>query len=164
MPRKKIRLISSSCKSPFVRVCLLAGIFGLAALGFQWNFDRHMRLLNAGYMQDSGNVLSRGERARLGLLRGTVRDMLGMDLMLRIEGGAGAVQVPNFPASTLFVGVNPQTRRAVIVVPPLAKKVMGEGQRLLAEEALAVCMQINAPGLCLERTVQSLLDKLTAGE
>lgn len=143
---------------------MLVGIFGLVALGFQWNFDRHMQRLNAAYVQDSGALLSRGERARLEILRGTVRDMLGMDLVLRLEGGPGAVQVPNFPASTLFVGVNPQTRGAVIVVPPLAKKVMGEGQRLLAEEALAVCMQTKPPGLCLERTVRSLLDILAGTE
>lgn len=141
---------------------MLAGIFGLVALGFQWNFDRHMRLLNAGHVQDSAGMLSVGERARLAILRDTVRDMLGMELVLRLE--EGAVQVPVFPASTLFVGVSTQTWGAVIVVPPLAKKVMGEGQRLLAEEALAACARNTAPGLCLERTVRSLLDILTAGE
>lgn len=164
MASKTFRLISSSCERPVVRVLLLAVVFALVALAFQWHFERRMAALNAGYVQDSGRVLSGAERGRLGDLRGAFKQTLGMDLLVRVEPGSGTVQVPAFPASTLFVGVNPHTAEAVFVLPPLAKKVMGEGQRLLAEEGLSACARTQPVALCLEQSVSALFSALTAVE
>lgn len=160
MASKPYRLIAASCGHPFVRVILLAGVCVLVGLAFQWNFERHMLRLNAGYIQDSTGLLSSAERGRLADMRTAVRQMLGMDLLVRVEQETGAVQVPVFPASTIFVGANPRMGEAVIVLPPLAKKVLGEGQRLLIEEQLAACLRDKAPGFCLEESAGALLKQL----
>lgn len=161
MAFKAYRLIAASCERTFVRVLLLAGVCAVVGLAFQWNFERHMLRLNAGYLQDSAGLLSRTERKQLADMRTAVRQLLGMELLVRVEQGTAAVQVPVFPASTIFVGANPHKGEAVIVLPPLAKKVLGEGQRLLVEERLATCMRDKALGRCLEESAQSLLEQLT---
>lgn len=161
MALKAYRLIATSCERPFARIVLLIGLCAVVGLAFQWNFERHMLRLNAGYLQDSSGLLSSAERRRLADMRSAVRQMLGMELLVRVEQGQGAVQVPVFPASTIFMGVNPHRREAVLVLPPLAKKVLGEGPRLLAEEQLAACMRDKALGLCLEQSAQHVLEQLT---
>lgn len=161
MALKAYRLIAASCERPFVRMLLLIGVCAVVGLAFQWNFERHMLRLNAGYLQDSTGLLSSAERKRLADMRTSVRQILGMELLVRVEPGTATVQVPVFPASTIFVGANPHRGEAVIVLPPLAKKVLGEGQRLLVEEQLAACMRGKALGMCLEESAQSLLTQLT---
>lgn len=169
MSAKRLRLISVNCDRPFVRAVLLAAVFAAVVWAFSWNFERRMVQLNAGYIQDSGQVLGGAERRRLEELRGLLQQQVGLKLLIRVELGQGPVQLPSNAADTLFMGVNPQTGAALIVLPPLAKKVMGEGQRLLLEEDLSRCVaeskmqgaESSFVFVCLERGAQAVVQALT---
>lgn len=171
MSAKRFQLIAASCERPFLRAILLAAVFAVVIGAYSWNFERRMVQLNAGYIQDSGQVLDSAERRSLDTVRGALQQAVGLKLLLRVEQGQGAVQVPRNAADTVFMGCNPQTGEALIVLPPLAKKVLGEGQRLVLEEGLAQCLVQAQRGtqagdnppvfLCLERGAQALVQALT---
>lgn len=173
MSTKRIHIIAASCERPFIRAILLAVVFAAVAWAFSWNFERRMAQLNAGYIQDKGQVLSSAERRALEAVRQDVQQQVGLKLLLRVEQGQGAVQLPSNAADTVFMGCNPQTSAALIVLPPLAKKAVGEGPRLLLEEGLTQCLTADAqlqagqtlvqPSVfvCLERSAKALIDALT---
>lgn len=62
-------------------------------------------------------------------------------------------------------GAQPDTEpqavpQAVVVLPPLARKALGEGPRLAAEEALTACLRQQSPASCLEKTLHTLWRQL----
>lgn len=146
-----------------MRVLMLAGVLALTAFAFHKHFEQRMQALNESHIKDSARILSKEDKAILGQWRKNFQDSLGMALLVQVDKSQSPMKVPAFPAATIFVGVNPTLGEAVLVVPPLAKKVLGEGQRLLAEEALAACIQEQKPAICLEQGLRDIFSKLSSG-
>ena len=161
MRRARWRLIPESSDRPFLRALLLLGVFALVVLAFWWHFERRMDDLRRASMQDPARVLSRQDAAALNARRGLFRDGLGMDVLVRVE--PESLTIPAAASPVLFVGVGRARGEAVIILPPLARRALGEhgeGLRLQTEETLARCLRHQPPGVCLTAALDALWQAL----
>ncbi len=146
--RRKNRgpMISSSCDYPALRLLLLMGIFTMTASAYWWHFDRRMTELappDGSYsVSDKDKILSKAEEKRVYEWREAFKETWGIDVFVMVS--AGPLNLPDFPSSTLFVGAGIAHHDALIVLPPLAKKALGEDTRIITEETLALCIKQNA--------------------
>ena len=142
----------------FLGVVLISALVGLA---FWKNSERNMaRLhqLNAAQstLVDEGAQLDSGERARVLALCDGLRATYGLELRIVIAPDLTEKGLPQPPqpgskdtatakdspgdsaknaAKTVYLGLSPQARRAVVVLPPLVRQALGpEFARSLAEE------------------------------
>lgn len=148
------RLIPPTGDRPLLRAVLLVGVFACVSLAFWWHFERRMVELNQTRIQDPARILTPAETKALVQMRTALHEEFGLDVLVRVD--AQELAVPDLPPAALFVGANPARREAVIVLPPLIRRVLGEGPRLLAEEDLRQCMAAQSAGRCLQGTLQAL--------
>lgn len=132
-------------------------VFAATALAFWWHFERRMAALQPApmaspFLVDQHKLLGAEEARSLHRWRTAFKEGLGMDVLVLVS--PGNVDVPPFAPGTLFVGAGGSS--AVIVLPPLARKALGEGPRLETEEALAACLRHERPAPCLEKTLSTL--------
>lgn len=142
-----------------MRIVLLFGVFACTALAFWWHFERRMLALNEVHIQDPGRILSPDERRSLARTRAALRADLGVDALARVD--TESLVVPVFPAPTIFVGAGLARGEALIVLPPLVRRALGEGPRLTAEENLRRCLKSLSAGQCLQRALEELRAGLT---
>ncbi len=161
--RNKGPMIASSCSHPALRALLLMGVFALTIAAYWWHFDRRMAEIappDGRYsVSDVDDVLTKAQEKHLYAWRSAFKDTWGIDLFVMVS--KGALILPDFPGSTLFVGVGVEMNEALLVLPPLAKKALGEGVRVTTEEALAQCVGATPPealNICLEKALQTLWD------
>ena len=183
-------LLSVRGDRPVLRSLLLMAVFLGTAVAFWWNFERRMAVIappqEQRFLQDADGLLSVEQARALQPWRQSFRQSLGLDVLVQVS--SGAVVVPPFDRGTLFVGVgrvagpvdapmndqdadqpgaqsgaqaSAQSKpEAVIVLPPLARKALGEGARLQAEESLTTCLSGAPAAACLQKTLLSLWQQL----
>lgn len=159
----RLRLFSVSHDHPVLRGLLLLLVFAATAAAFWWHFERRMAQIQpppavAIFLMDKDKLLTVDEARALHVWRTTYKDNLGIAVQVLVS--AGSVEVPPFAPGTLFVGAGLAAGQAgpeaVIVLPPLARKALGEGPRITAEEELAACLRDTPPASCLEKTLHTL--------
>ncbi len=155
-------LISPSCARPGLRFFLLIGLFCLTFSAYWWHFERRF----ADIKPEQKNMLIINENQLvgendLGSLEGwREKFSTTWNIPVLIQASQGKLQVPPYPVNTLYVGAGFTHSEAVIAVPPLVRKIIGEGERLKTEEKLAICLKNNSIGTCLNESMQQLWDAL----
>lgn len=154
------RLIPDGSDRPVLRALLLLLVFALTVAAFWRHFGIRMQELRGRALQDAAQTLPQAEGEALAALQAMFKTGLGMSAIIRIE--KEHLRVPVLEASTLFVGAGLDHHEAVVILPPLARRVMGEGARLDAEETLARCLraQERSPGQCLHQCLETLWTRL----
>ncbi len=144
---KAAGLISESCEKPGLRAFLLGCIFLLIMSAYWWNFEQ--RLAKIQPPDGSHRVVNEDDildKEQLRLLHAwRTRFQKEWNVQLLVQVSAGSLQLPPYPASTLYVGTGLEHAEAVIAVPPLVRKALGEGVRIEAEEGLALCIKKATP-------------------
>ncbi len=160
--RNKGPLIAESCDRPGLRLFVLVCLFAMTMSAFWWNFERRLEDIKpAGdthAIMNEDHVLSKEHLPKLYQWRESFSKTWNIPLLL--QASQGALVLPPYAINTLYVGVGMAHHEAVVAVPPLVRKVMGEGARLQAEEGLRLCLQKEAAHLCLNNTLQAIWDAL----
>lgn len=175
----RFRLLEVSGDRPFMRALLLFLVFAGTAAAFWWHFERRMAHMAPPstaevFLTDKDKLLTVEEARALYPWRAAFKDSLGIPVLVQVS--PHTVDVPPFAPGTLFVGAavptpqassatpvakaTPPTPQAVVVLPPLARKALGEGPRIEAEEALSACLREERPAPCLEKTLRTLWRQL----
>ncbi len=153
-------LISPSGGHFGLRLLLLIGVFAATITAFWWHFERRMAELQpangAHALMDSSYILHKEEKKALYAWRDKFEKTWGLKILVHVS--ADDLTVPSFPTTSLYIGVGLKNNEAVIILPTLTKKALGEGTRLLAEEELAQCSKHSAAGTCLSAVLQTLWD------
>jgi hypothetical protein len=103
-------------------VCLIA-VFALAAWLFWKNTQANIdRILAQSTVQDQANGLSVAQRAAVRDFAKLLKEEFGYELKVVI-GPAAATPVRD--AKTVFLGLEPDAKRATVLLPPLAGKGLG---------------------------------------
>lgn len=144
---------------PVLRMLLLMGVFACVAAAFWWHFGQRMAALAHPTLRDPAKALRMEDVTQLKAQREAFKRTLGMDIYVLVE--RDALRLPHFEPGSLFVGVGLAHHEAVIVLPPLARRALGEGARMDAETALGRCLNDEAPGPCLIRTLETLRQALS---
>ncbi len=147
-PSRKSRgpLISNSCERPGLRLFLFSCIFLLTISAYWWNFEKRMAKLQppdgSHSIINQGDILQKEDLKFLYAWRNRFQKEWNVPLLIQVS--TDFLELPPYPASTLFVGVGLSHGEAVIAVPPLVRKALGENLRLEAEENLALCIKNSA--------------------
>ncbi len=148
-PSRKSRqsLISASCERPGLRMFLFCCLFSLIVSAYWWNFEQRLAKIQppdgSHRVIDEDKLLSKSELRLFYAWRSKFQKEWNVPLLVQVS--AGALQLPPYATSTLFVGAGLSHAEAVIAVPPLVRKALGEGLRLEAEEKLSLCIKNAAP-------------------
>lgn len=137
-----------------VRIVLLMGVFACVAGAFWWHFGQRMAALAHPTLQDPATALRVEDFAKIAALHSAFKDMFGIEIYVLVE--REHVRLPIFSPGTLFVGVGLARHEAVIVLPSLARRVLGEPLRFEVETNLSRCLHDDMPGPCLIRSLESL--------
>ncbi len=149
-PSRKSRgpLISASCERPGLRLFLFCCLFSLIVSAYWWNFEQ--RLAKIQPPDGSHSVINEGElleKPQLSFLyawRNKFQKEWNIPLLMQIS--TEELLLPEYPSSSLYMGVGLKRGEAVIAVPPLVRKALGEGLRLETEEQLGLCIR-SAPAI-----------------
>ncbi len=157
--RKKMGpMISTSCDRPALRFFLLIGIFCLTFSAFWWHFDRRIDQLSPESKNtmiiDENKLLSPKTFAVLEEWQRKFSESWNVPLL--IQASSTELEVPEYAVNTLYVGAGLLHKQGVISLPPLVRKIVGEGVRLTTEEELAACLKKEDVGMCLENSLQTL--------
>ncbi len=156
--KKSGPLISASCDRPALRFFLLIGLFCLTFSAFWWNFDRRMEQINPEAKNtmiiNDNQILTQENIALLESWQKKFSEKWNIPLL--IQASKEELKVPSYAVDTLYVGAGALHAEGIIALPPLVRKVIGEGTRLTAEETLSACLKANNMGFCLNNTLQSL--------
>ncbi len=148
-PSRKSRsrgpLISDSCKSPALRQFLFCCLFLFVVAAYWWNFEQRLAKLQppdgSHSIVNQDDVLQKADLKLLYAWRSKFQKEWNIPLLIQVS--RGLLELPPYPASTLYVGAGLMQKEAVIAVPPLVRKALGEGIRLELEENLALCLKKN---------------------
>ncbi len=148
IPSRKSRgpLISASCERQGLRLFLFGCIFCVIISAYWWNFEQRLAKIQppdgSHSIMNQDHVLEKKELKYLYAWRSKFQKEWNIPLLLQIS--VPALELPPYATSTLYVGVGLSHAEAVIAVPPLVRKALGEGLRLEAEENLALCIKNSA--------------------
>lgn len=110
----------------FLRTVGMFVVFGLAAWGFWHVNDRRIaQYSEEAAIQDPGLLLSESDRRLVMDFREALEDRYGLHLRLTVGPGA-ASKVKGLDAKTVFLGLDPESRQALLVLPPLLRSGLGE--------------------------------------
>ncbi len=145
--RTPASLISASCERPGLRLFLLGCLFMLIMSVYWWNFEKRMAKLQppdgSHSIINQGDLLQKTDLDFLYAWRSKFQKEWNVPLLLQVS--RGSLELPPYPASTLYMGVGVSHAEAVIAVPPLVRKALGEGLRIEAEETLSLCIKNELP-------------------
>lgn len=130
-------LFSLRAKGPLEALLRLAGlmlVMSLVVLGFWKNGERNMERLNARLgLSDETKSLSDEERAHVLAFIANIRKNFGIDA--RVQVARQALEPPQADGKTLYVGLCPSERLAVVQLPPLMAGALGQDfARTLVDE------------------------------
>ena len=139
-----------------VRAVLLMAVFALTGWAFWGHFQTRFEAIAArSLVLDEGEALNGAERDHLAVLVASFRQRWGLRAVVHLR--TGPVTVPELGPETLFVGLSPQTHQAVVVLPPLAVRLVPGEMRRRLELELDACGAARPPGACLAATLETLL-------
>ncbi len=162
-PRKSLGpLISTSCDRPGLRLFILVCLFSLTMSAFWWNFERRIGDLKPEkkiqtIINDDG-ILTEESLLNFNIWREKFSKTWNIPLIL--QASAQELKLPPYPINSLYVGIGLKHHEAVIAVPPLVGKILGEGKRLQTEEGLSACLKKDSPIICLDKSLQSIWTSL----
>ncbi len=109
-----------------VRTMGLFAVFALAAWGF-WHVNerRLAQYSEEDAIHDPGGLLSESDRRLVMDFREALQDRYGLHLRLSVGPGAAA-KAKGVDAKTLFLGLDPEASQALLVLPPLLRKGLGD--------------------------------------
>ncbi len=159
MSRKKMGpLIAASCDRPGLRLFLLFCILCLTFSAYWWHFNRRIEQIIPKTKYETiinkDNLLS--EEALTSLHEWQKKFSETWNVPVLIQASAEELKVPVYAVNTLYVGAGSLHKQGVISLPPLVRKLIGEGTRLTTEEELAACLKKEDIGTCLEHSLQTL--------
>ena len=130
-------LLSLRAKGPLETLLRLAGltlVMGLVVLGFWKNSERNVERLNARVgLSDETKSLSDDERAHVLAFIAKLRKGYGIDVRLQVA--RQALTPPQADGKTLYLGLCPSERLAVVQLPPLMAGALGQDfARTLVDE------------------------------
>lgn len=164
--RNKVRepLIRASSPGEFIlRTVLLVSVFVLVAWGFWANYERRFTQLRAerSFLDETAQV-SADAKQSLRDLGEVFRLRWGATLLVHVRNGA-VVLPDKLDGQTVFVGLSAQQQQALVVLPPLMQRVVGENTRLALEEACAQALVDGIlPGQVAVNAARLLHEKLSA--
>ncbi len=118
----------------FLRFMLLITIFAVCGWLFSYSFERKMQQIQAGSsIWDQTGQLSDDQKTAFRDVVAQYRKEFGLNLKLLVS--KSPVEPPEIDSKTIFIGLCPGRKEAVVLFPPLVAKALGpEFQRTLVEE------------------------------
>lgn len=120
-------LFSIRSQSPLehlVRLGALILVMGAVVLGFWKNSERNLERLNARLgLSDEVLGFSTDERAHVQAFITALRKDYGIEARVQVSQGKPAPPEPD--GKTLYVGISPQEKIAVVQLPPLVARALG---------------------------------------
>jgi hypothetical protein len=120
-------LFSARGKGPaerMIRGLLLLLVFMGAIWAFWKNNERVIAQLGAKQtIWDETGQMNERDRAYAARFAEALHERYGVNLKLQIRNGP--VEAPKLDAKTLFIGVSPQNKQAVVIFPPLLRSGLG---------------------------------------
>jgi len=120
-------LFSVRAKGPLDFLARLAGLIvvvGLVVLGFWKNSERNLERINARYgLADEVKGLSPAERDHVMAFITAMRQNYGIEARVRLSRTRPTPPEPD--GKTLFVGLCPEEKFAVVQMPPLVARALG---------------------------------------
>lgn len=158
-------LFTPHAKGPLealLRTLGLALVFGLTVWAFWLNSQRQAERLSARHgLGDASNLLSEEERDQARAFITEMRARYGVEARIVVSEGEPAPPDPGEATSkTLFLGVSPALKKAVVVLPPLMQSALGpDFARQLAQEHFPFHFQ---PGRRWQKGLVLALDLIRA--
>ncbi|MDP2848581.1 MAG: hypothetical protein Q8O35_10375 [Humidesulfovibrio sp.] len=124
-------------KGPLEALLRLAGlmlVMGLVVFAFWKNSERNMERLNARFgLSDETKSLSPDERDHVQAFIASLRKEYGIEA--RVQVTRTRPQSPEADGKTLYVGLCPDEKSAVVQLPPLMARALGaDFSRMLVDE------------------------------
>lgn len=134
-------------------------VFLLVSWAFWINSQRQADRLNARFgISDTEHRLDELARAQIQEAITTLRATYGLELRVSISRLAPVLPHLDEPAKTIFIGISPETGKALVVLPPLVEKALGpELAPQLMNELLPFHM---APGKQWQQGLQLALERI----
>ena len=108
-----------------LRLMALALVVCLVGLAFWKNSERNMERINAqASFSDATGTLSDAERDHVRAFISTLRKTYGLEA--RVQVSADKLTPPPPDGKTLYVGLAPGARTAVVLLPPLVTRALGQ--------------------------------------
>lgn len=109
----------------FLRTVGFFAVFAIAAWAFWLNNQRRIaQYSEEAAIKDPGQMLSESDRTLVRDFREALQERYGLNLRLTL--GPGAATAPATDAKTLYLGLDPEAGRAVLILPPLLRRGLGE--------------------------------------
>lgn len=109
----------------FLRTVGFFAVFAIAAWAFWLNNQRRIaQYSEEAAVKDPGQMLSESDRRLVRDFREALQERYGLNMRLSLGPGAATPQATD--AKTLYLGLDPEARRAVLVLPPLLRRGLGE--------------------------------------
>lgn len=120
-------LFSVRAQNPLENVLRLAGlllVLGAVVFGFWKNSERNMERLNASLgLSDEVRGLSQDERDHVQDFIAALRKDYGLEA--RVQVARAGLTPPSADGKTLFIGLCPEEKTALVQLPPLAASALG---------------------------------------
>lgn len=162
MKNFKVFLIPEGSNLKVFRMILLILIFVFCAFAFNWNFQNRIDKLNSLFIDDKSKIISKDEMLLLSNIHMSFKDQLGIGIDILVDNNMNkTLIVPSLKANSIFIGVNVASHEALLIIPMLVKKIVGEGNRILLEEELSTCLQKNTAFQCISNVSNTILVIIT---
>lgn len=128
---------SGGIREHLLRLVGVLLVFSLTIWGFWANSQRQAERLNARMgLGDAARQLSEAERDQVQAFITDLRNRYGIEARVQIaEGDPQPPDTGKAAAKTLFVGISPAQKTAVVILPPLVERALGpEFARQLVDE------------------------------
>lgn len=109
----------------FLRTMLLIAVFAVTAWAFWANTERRMAdVRGASAVWDEAELLTDAQEQALRELVDAFREVHGVKLVIHVRRDTPTL--PKLDAQTIFVGLCPARGQAVVEMPPLVRKALGD--------------------------------------
>lgn len=161
---QKTPLVHADTPGQFLlRTMLLIAVFAVTAWAFWANNERRLaEVRGASAVWDEAGLLDGAQEQSLRELVNAFRDVHGVKLVIHIR--RESLTLPRLDSQTVFVGLCPATGQALVELPPLVRKALGDGlAHVLENDYLRPGLASGQWAEALVRTLKHLWEKLGEG-
>ena len=157
---RRLFQVAGEGREKAIRSVLLVALFALCGVGFWFHFEQRFAQIEAEHaFQDETGTVTRAQREILAEYADRLRQAWGVKTLVHIR--RESVPAPKLKTDTLFVGVAPGRRLALVLAPPLVKKALPPGFTFGLETRLDECAASRPAAGCVAEILHALDETLS---